>query len=154
MTAIMSSLLVSFLITSFILQLTYYGHSHRYRTWRFRSSKGTSGHLRHQKEQIYDFSCGHLYYRTLYLDSSQETLFVGAMDKVFRISLYNVNRTRCEEDILTLKPSNIANCISKGKSEHYDCRNHIRVIQPVSGNKLYVCGTNAYNPVDWIVYGL
>ncbi|XP_076352751.1 semaphorin-2A-like [Tachypleus tridentatus] len=56
-------------------------------------------------------------------------------------------------DSLTLPPTSVSHCVSKGKSEHYDCRNHIRVIQPIGeGNKLYVCGTNAHNPKDWIIH--
>ena len=37
--------------------------------------------------------------------------------------------------------------------QNFDCRNHIRVIQPVGADhsRLYLCGTNAHNPKDWIV---
>ncbi|KAI8128399.1 Semaphorin-2A [Lucilia cuprina] len=31
----------------------------------------------------------------------------------------------------------------------FDCKNHIRVIQRMQGNRLYVCGTNAHNPKDY-----
>ncbi|GIY92151.1 hypothetical protein CEXT_675802 [Caerostris extrusa] len=56
-------------------------------------------------------------------------------------------------DALFLDPQNVANCVSKGKSERYDCRNHIRVIQPIGdGSKLYLCGTNAHNPRDLVIY--
>ncbi|XP_076333624.1 semaphorin-2A-like isoform X2 [Tachypleus tridentatus] len=99
------------------------------------------------------FSCGELYYKTFYLDLEKEVLYVGAMDRIFRLSLYNINGTRCEADSLTLTSTSVSNCISKGKSENYDCRNHIRVIQPVGeGNQLYICGTNAYKPMDWIIH--
>lgn len=38
-------------------------------------------------------------------------------------------------------------------SQFFDCRNHIRVIQPMAdGGRLYVCGTNAHNPKDWVIY--
>lgn len=38
-------------------------------------------------------------------------------------------------------------------SQHFDCRNHIRVIQPMGdGNRLYMCGTNAHSPKDWVIY--
>lgn len=37
-------------------------------------------------------------------------------------------------------------------AQHFDCRNHIRVIQPMSKNRLYICGTNAHNPKDWVIY--
>ncbi|KAA5557042.1 hypothetical protein F3G48_33060, partial [Pseudomonas aeruginosa] len=34
-----------------------------------------------------------------------------------------------------------------------ECRNHIRVLQPLGdGERLYVCGTNAHSPKDWVVY--
>jgi hypothetical protein len=36
--------------------------------------------------------------------------------------------------------------------QHFDCRNHIRVLQPVEGGRrLYVCGTNAHSPKDWVI---
>ena len=67
-------------------------------------------------DHVHDFSCGRLYYRTLLLDPVRELLFVGAMDKIFRLSLSNINRTRCETDSLSLEASNVNGCISKGKS--------------------------------------
>ncbi|KRT84948.1 hypothetical protein AMK59_557, partial [Oryctes borbonicus] len=37
--------------------------------------------------------------------------------------------------------------------QHFDCRNHIRVIQSIGdGDRLYICGTNAHNPKDWVVH--
>ncbi|XP_076322862.1 semaphorin-2A-like isoform X2 [Tachypleus tridentatus] len=104
------------------------------------------------RDRVHDFSCGRLHYRTLFLDPRKDVMYVGAMDKVFRMNLKNINRTHCKEDALTLEPSNVASCVSKGKSEYYDCRNHVRVIQPVEGGKLYICGTNAHNPMDWVVH--
>ncbi|KAL1385393.1 hypothetical protein pipiens_012915, partial [Culex pipiens pipiens] len=63
--------------------------------------------------------------------------------------------TSCERDAIVLDPtsSDIRNCVSKGKSEMFDCKNHIRVIQPMdNGNRLYICGTNAHNPKDVVIY--
>ncbi|KAK9708588.1 hypothetical protein QE152_g27111 [Popillia japonica] len=66
---------------------------------------------------------------------------------VTRISFY------FQRDSLILEPTLIDNCVSKGKSEHFDCRNHIRVIQSIGdGDRLYICGTNAHNPKDWVVH--
>ncbi|XP_075679801.1 semaphorin 2a isoform X2 [Dermatophagoides pteronyssinus] len=105
------------------------------------------------KDHIREFSCGHLYYRTIYIDPRRELLYVGAMDNIFRLNLNNINRTHCEFDSIKLNPQSISSCIAKGKSELYDCRNHIRVIQPIGTNhdRFYVCGTNAHNPKDWII---
>ncbi|XP_015783245.1 semaphorin-2A [Tetranychus urticae] len=108
--------------------------------------------IRHHREHVREFSCGKLYYRTFHLDPRRDVLYVGAMDKIFRLDLVNVNRTNCEIDSVSLEPTSVSNCVSKGKSEHYDCRNHIRVIQPIGdGNRLYVCGTNAHYPKDWVI---
>ncbi|XP_069700579.1 semaphorin-2A [Periplaneta americana] len=94
-----------------------------------------------------------MYYRTFYLDEKRDALYVGAMDRVFRLNLSNISHSNCERDSLSLEPSNVANCVSKGKSEHFDCRNHIRVIQPMGdGGRLYMCGTNAHSPKDWVIY--
>jgi len=98
-------------------------------------------------------SCGKLFYRTLHLDESRNSLYVGAMDRLIRLNLANISQTNCEYDTMSLEPTNVANCVSKGKSENYDCRNHVRVIQPIgNGERLYVCGTNAHNPKDLVIY--
>lgn len=82
-----------------------------------------------------------------------------------------------QKDHILLDPtgSDISNCLSKGKtqvnrtslkimkillnetfvfcSQLFDCRNHIRVVQSMdNGNRLYVCGTNAHNPKDYVIY--
>ncbi|KAG1688937.1 Semaphorin-2A [Nymphon striatum] len=104
-------------------------------------------------KNVRDLSCGKMYYKTFYIDPNKDVLYVGAMDKVYRLNLYNINASRCDVDSLTLTASDVPKCVSKGKSEHYDCKNHIRVIQPIGdGTRLYVCGTNAHNPMDWVIY--
>ena len=40
----------------------------------------------------------------------------------------------------------------RGKSESYDCRNHLRVIQKIDKDRLYICGTNAHSPKDMVIY--
>ncbi|XP_042239882.1 semaphorin-2A-like [Homarus americanus] len=103
-------------------------------------------------DHVREFSCGRLYYRTFHMDETRDTLYVGAMDKVIRVNMNNVSQTNCETDAIMLEPTSVSNCVSRGKSEHFDCRNHIRVIQPMSRNRLYICGTNAHNPKDLVIY--
>lgn len=86
------------------------------------------------------------------MDHKHDALYVGGMDRVFRMSLKDINRTRCDVDSLNLNPHNVQSCVSKGKSEQYECRNHIKVIQPMARDRLYICGTNAQNPKDWVVH--
>ena len=104
-------------------------------------------------EYVQEFSCGKLYYRTLHLDSKTDALYIGAMDKIFRLNLSRISNSNCHKDSLNIKSSNPNTCINEGKSDEFDCRNHIKVIQPVGdGKRLYICGTNAYSPKDWMIY--
>nr|CAD7423697.1 unnamed protein product [Timema monikensis] len=52
---------------------------------------------------------------------------------------------KLQEDVMT---------ITVGQDgRHFDCRNHVRVIQPMGdGTRLYLCGTNAHSPKDWVIY--
>lgn len=144
---IMISLLYLLLISSMFIVV----HGTR-RHWTSYNSE-TQHALRHHRDHTREFSCGRLYYRTFYLDPRREVLYVGAMDSIFRLNLNNINRTRCEVDSIKLESTSRSSCVDKGKSEHFDCRNHIRVIQPMGADhsRFYVCGTNAHNPKDWIV---
>ncbi|KAL1488366.1 hypothetical protein ABEB36_014843 [Hypothenemus hampei] len=86
------------------------------------------------------------------MDVKRDALYVGAMDRIYRLNLSNINQSSCERDSLSLEPTDVAKCVSKGKTEHFDCRNHIRVIQSMgNGDRLYICGTNAHNPKDWVI---
>ncbi|KAI8440221.1 hypothetical protein MSG28_001601 [Choristoneura fumiferana] len=105
------------------------------------------------QNHIREFSCGNLFYRTLYLNEERNTLYVGAMDRVFKLNMSDISQSHCERDALILEASNVARCVSKGKSEPFECRNHVRVLQPLGDDeRLYVCGTNAHSPKDWVVY--
>ncbi|XP_026815096.1 semaphorin-2A isoform X1 [Rhopalosiphum maidis] len=110
-------------------------------------------HVRHHKNHVRELSCGRMYYRTFHLDENRDTLYVGAMDHVYRLNLSNISHSSCKQDSINLEPSNIMSCTSKGKSENFDCRNHIRVIQSIGdGSRIYICGTNAHNPKDYVIY--
>lgn len=109
--------------------------------------------VRHHRDHVQEFACGNLFYRTLYMDEERKLLYVGAMDRVFKLNMTDISQSHCERDALLLEASNVEQCVSKGKSEPFECRNHIRVLQPLGdGERLYVCGTNAHNPKDWVVY--
>uniref|UniRef100_A0A8D8XHJ2 Semaphorin-2A n=2 Tax=Cacopsylla melanoneura TaxID=428564 RepID=A0A8D8XHJ2_9HEMI len=108
------------------------------------------------KDQVWDFSCGKLplYYRTFYLDEGRDALYVGAMDKVFKLNLSNISQTKCESDQLTFDSdkNSVDACVSRGKSEHFECKNHIRIIQPIGdGSRLFVCGTGAHAPKTHVI---
>merc|ERR1712110_553281 len=53
------------------------------------------------------------------------------MDRLVKIeNLQNISETDCSSSMI-LKANSVPNCISRGKSMEYDCRNHIRVIAPM-----------------------
>jgi len=125
----------------------------RYGTSGFFQQTVFTHRVRHHKEHVKELTCGKLYYRTFHLDERRDVLYVGAMDRVMRINLSDISQTNCQRDSLLLEPTSSSECTSKGKNQHYDCRNHIRVIQPMGdGSRLYVCGTNAHNPKDLVIY--
>jgi len=106
-------------------------------------------------ENVREFTCGKLYYRTFHLDEERDALYVGAMNRVYRLNLRNISLSGCEKNHLLLEPteSDVRDCISKGKTQRFECRNHIRVIQSMeNGNRLYICGTNAHSPKDYVLY--
>uniref|UniRef100_A0A1A9WR74 Uncharacterized protein n=1 Tax=Glossina brevipalpis TaxID=37001 RepID=A0A1A9WR74_9MUSC len=66
-------------------------------------------------DHVREFNCGKLYYRTFQLDEERDSLYVGAMDRIFRLSLKNISSSTCDVstyrdvDTLTLvaAPANI-----------------------------------------------
>ena len=51
-----------------------------------------------------------------------------------------------------VKPRNVAKCVSRGESKEFDCRKNVWMIIPIgNGERLYLCGTNAYNPPVQVV---
>jgi len=56
----------------------------------------------------------------------------------------NFNWSNCENHLFTIISYSL---------QVFDCKNHVRVIQSMQqGDRLYVCGTNAHNPKDYVIY--
>lgn len=96
------------------------------------------------------FSRGTQYYRLLELDPETSSLYIGAMNHVYRVWMYNVNDTKNEAFFATqtLLPNAdaVRTCSFQQGNSSYHCQNHIRVLLKVPNGPLYVCGTNAYKP--------
>ncbi|TRY62769.1 hypothetical protein TCAL_00852 [Tigriopus californicus] len=106
-----------------------------------------------EQPYLQELSCGQYFYRTLFMDERNDALFVGGMDRVYKLNAANITHSDCDKDMVYIPSSSTVNCISKGKSADFDCKNHIRVIQPIAdGSRLYVCGTNAHQPKDHVLY--
>ncbi|XP_030206025.1 semaphorin-6B [Gadus morhua] len=77
------------------------------------------------------------------------TLYIGARDDLFRVELDNVAG---EEMFYSKKrtwesnKNDIRICRMKGKHED-ECRNFMKVLLSKAGGGLFICGTNAFNPM-------
>ncbi|XP_040568273.1 semaphorin-2A [Lepeophtheirus salmonis] len=92
------------------------------------------------------------YYRTLTLDEKRGVLYVGGMDVLIRGNANNISLTSCSTDILRMDPDKVDSCVGRGKSSEFQCRNHIRVIEVIDDDRIYVCGSNAHHPLDEVLY--
>uniref|UniRef100_A0A8C7YVX3 Semaphorin 4D n=1 Tax=Oryzias sinensis TaxID=183150 RepID=A0A8C7YVX3_9TELE len=84
-------------------------------------------------------------YSTLLLSEEKSALYVGAREAIFELSMTNVTiRNNKVQWTVAEIPMNM--CALKGKSKERDCLNYIRVLQVVDDERLYVCGTYAFQP--------
>ncbi|XP_069784138.1 semaphorin-4E isoform X2 [Narcine bancroftii] len=84
-------------------------------------------------------------YSTLLLSEEHHLLFVGARDAIFALNIENISRCVSQEK-WTVSEQKQKECMYKGKSQEIDCRNYIRNLHWLSENRMYVCGTNAFQP--------
>uniref|UniRef100_A0A8C5EVK8 Semaphorin-3C n=1 Tax=Gouania willdenowi TaxID=441366 RepID=A0A8C5EVK8_GOUWI len=84
-------------------------------------------------------------YSTLLLSEEHDALYVGAREAIFELSKRNVT-LRNNKVQWTVAEDPMTMCTLKGKSKERDCLNYIRVLQLVDAERLYVCGTHAFQP--------
>ncbi|KAM4527335.1 semaphorin-4D isoform 2-T2 [Odontesthes bonariensis] len=84
-------------------------------------------------------------YSTLLLSEERDALYVGAREAIFELSKKNVT-IRNNKVQWTVAEDPMTMCTLKGKSKERDCLNYIRVLQVVDDQRLYVCGTHAFQP--------
>ncbi|XP_076019738.1 semaphorin-4D-like isoform X2 [Genypterus blacodes] len=83
-------------------------------------------------------------YSTLLLIEERDALYVGAREAIFELSKKNVT-VRNNKAQWTVAETPVRMCLLKGKSKE-DCLNYIRVLQVLDDERLYVCGTHAFQP--------
>ncbi|XP_078412189.1 semaphorin-4E-like [Cetorhinus maximus] len=90
-------------------------------------------------------------YSTLLLSEEHNLLFVGARDAIFALNIDNVSDSISQA--MWAVPEHKQNeCMYKGKSREKDCRNYIRTLHRLTETRMYVCGTNAFQPTcDYMV---
>ncbi|KAL0965882.1 hypothetical protein UPYG_G00287100 [Umbra pygmaea] len=98
----------------------------------------------HEELNLKEFSeAGNYNYSTLLLSEDKKVLYVGAREAIFELSMTNVS---IKNNKVEWKAPQADMCILKGKSKETDCLNYIRVLQVLDDNRLYVCGTHAFQP--------
>ncbi|XP_030741278.1 semaphorin-4D [Echinops telfairi] len=85
-------------------------------------------------------------YSTFLLSEHEDTLYVGAREAVFALNALYIAEKQ-HEVYWKVSEDKKAKCVEKGKSKQTECLNYIRVLQPLDANTLYVCGTNAFQPI-------
>ncbi|XP_051794454.1 semaphorin-4D isoform X6 [Acanthochromis polyacanthus] len=101
---------------------------------------------RHQDLDLMEFSePGVFNYSTLLLSEERDALYVGAREAIFQLSKKNVT-VKNNKVLWTVADKPMSMCTTKGKSKERDCLNYIRVLQVVDDERLYVCGTHAFQP--------
>ncbi|CAF97136.1 unnamed protein product [Tetraodon nigroviridis] len=101
---------------------------------------------RHQDLDLMEFSEPDVFnYTTLLLSETGDALYVGAREAIFELSKKNVT-IRNNKVAWNVAQNHMVMCTNKGKSKERDCLNYIRVLQVVDDQRLYVCGTNAFQP--------
>nr|XP_057914742.1 semaphorin-4D isoform X1 [Doryrhamphus excisus]XP_057914753.1 semaphorin-4D isoform X1 [Doryrhamphus excisus] len=101
---------------------------------------------RHQDLELMEFSePGIFNYSTLLLSEERDALYVGAREAIFELSKKNVT-VRNNKALWQVGDTPVAMCTLKGKSKETDCLNYVRVLQVVDSERLYICGTYAFQP--------
>ncbi|XP_078018408.1 semaphorin-4D isoform X5 [Epinephelus lanceolatus] len=101
---------------------------------------------RHQDLDLMEFSEPDIFnYSTLLLSEKRDALYVGAREAIFELSKKNVT-VKNNKVQWTVAENPMMMCTQKGKSKERDCLNYIRVLQVVDDERLYVCGTHAFQP--------
>lgn len=92
------------------------------------------------------------YYRYFMLDESTAHLYVGGIERIYRLNLTDISRNFLISPPMMPIAMDVADCNSiqdQEDSRSYFCKNHIRVIAKVNATTLYICGTGANNPREF-----
>ncbi|XP_044302519.1 semaphorin-4D isoform X1 [Varanus komodoensis] len=85
-------------------------------------------------------------YSTLLLNEDKDVLYVGAREVIFALNALNITEKK-HEVFWKVTEEKKTRCTEKGKSRQTECLNYVRVLQQLNDTLLYVCGTNAFQPV-------
>lgn len=90
-------------------------------------------------------------YSTMLLREDLDLLVLGAREAVYALDLKDISKklASAKWEVTTRQKDD---CKNKGKDPEMECKNYIRILHKMEDNRMYVCGTNAFDPVcDYMV---
>uniref|UniRef100_UPI0037E9766F semaphorin-4E n=1 Tax=Semicossyphus pulcher TaxID=241346 RepID=UPI0037E9766F len=91
-------------------------------------------------------------YSTMLLREDLNLLVLGAREAVYALDLKDISKKHASVKWeVTQKQEE--ECKNKGKDPETECKNYIRILHKTEDNRMYVCGTNAFDPeCDYMSY--
>lgn len=91
-------------------------------------------------------------YSTMLLREDLELLVLGARDYVYVLDINDISNKKASVS-WKVTPKQQKECSYKGKDPEIECQNYIRILHTMEDGRIYVCGTNAFNPeCDYMSY--
>ncbi|KAM9440130.1 semaphorin-4E-like [Clarias gariepinus] len=91
-------------------------------------------------------------YSTMLLREDMGVLILGARGTIFALDLNNITHKKAMVKWEVI-PSMRTSCSFKGRDFETECLNYIRILHKMSDGRMYVCGTNAFDPTcDYMSY--
>lgn len=91
-------------------------------------------------------------YSTMLLREDLNLLLLGAREAVYALDLNDISKKRSSVKWEVTQQQK-DECKNKGKDPESECLNYIRILHQTDDNRMYVCGTNAFDPeCDYMSY--
>ncbi|XP_068195924.1 semaphorin-4E [Antennarius striatus] len=91
-------------------------------------------------------------YSTMLLREDLDLLLLGAREAVYALDLNNISKKAASVKWEVTQDQE-EKCGDKGKDRKTECKNYIRILHKTEDNRMYVCGTNAFDPeCDYMSY--
>lgn len=91
-------------------------------------------------------------YSTMLLREDLDLLVLGAREAVYALDLNDISKKLASVK-WEVTQQQIDGCENKGKDPETECKNYIRILHKTEDGRMYVCGTNAFDPeCDYMSY--
>ncbi|XP_077413460.1 semaphorin-4E [Vanacampus margaritifer] len=91
-------------------------------------------------------------YTVMLLREDMKLLLLGAREALFALDLDDISKKRASVR-WEVTPQQKSDCHNKGRDLETECKNYIKILHKMADNRMYVCGTNAFDPeCDFLSY--